>query len=447
MYYNDEKTGVGHNQNGWHSPDPRQPESGAGQPAETSFRYSPDLSYHNRTGPPVAYGESRALPQRPVKKRGIGAGLVAIMLVLSLAGGALGGGVATLYLHSRNIPVEAAGAYIPAVAAYTPPAAEPNPVLRTYEQDVIYAAEKASASVVEITVNTQVRGFFGMRESEGAGSGVILSQDGYIVTNYHVIESGGEIVVRTEDGAEFEAEIIGVDPQTDLAVIKIEASSLPPVEIADSDAVRVGQLAVAIGNPLGTLGGTVTHGIVSAMDREITIDGQQMRLMQTSAAVNPGNSGGGLFDANGHMIGVVNAKGGGVNIEGLGFAIPSNIVRQVTRDLIAVGYVTGRPELGVSLVQADTPQAAAYHRFFGTGVFVHSVIRENGLMAGDRIVAIRGEEVTQTTQVSEAVQASQVGDVIPMTVERDGEIIEVDALVGEHIPESVRESIPQPDDM
>lgn len=191
-------------------------------------------------------------------------------------------------------------------------------------------AEKASPSVVEIYTESLTYDMFGRRyTSEGAGSGVILTSDGYIVTNYHVIEDATSVTVRTNDGTEYKATVVGYVADQDLALLKIDSTNLSPVTIADSSDIKVGELAVAIGNPLGTLGGTVTEGIISSTDREITIDDTTLTLLQTSAAINPGNSGGGLFDGQGELIGIVNAKSSGSTIEGLGFAIPSNTMVEV----------------------------------------------------------------------------------------------------------------------
>ena len=170
--------------------------------------------------------------------------------------------------------------------------------------------ESCADSVVEIQTESISNGnsLFQQYVSSGAGSGVILTQDGYIVTNHHVIEGATSILVRTRSGDEYSAELIGSDEQSDLAVLKIDASGLTPAVLGDSTKLEVGDLAVVIGNPLGELGGTVTSGIISALDREVSIDGQMMTLMQTDAAVNPGNSGGGLFDANGDLVGIINAR-------------------------------------------------------------------------------------------------------------------------------------------
>jgi len=458
MFGNKDNFGPQPNQNGWYASGPRKA-PGQRSPGDMSANL-----YRPRQDTSVSYvppnSEADAPPPQPQtykqpetkKQRRIGAGFIAAMLIASLVGGVVGGGTAALYLSGRlteATPPSAEDVFLPALSqnadAETPEIAS-HAVLSAL--DVTYAVEKAADSVVEIALNTSVRTFFGgQREAQNAGSGVILAQNGYIVTNNHVIEDADEIIVRTADGREFPAQVIGADPRTDLAVIKIDETGLAPTVFADSDAVRVGQLAIAIGNPLGALGGTVTHGIVSARDREITIDGQTMTLMQTSAAVNPGNSGGGLFNARGELIGVVNAKGSGIDVEGLGFAIPSNIVRAVTGDLIRHGYVTGRPELGITVVQINNPRDAAHHGMDGTGVFVVEVSRENGLEPRDQILAIDGVEIESFNQVSEAVQARSVGDVMQITVMRQGETLILDVILSEQIPQSIRANLPEPSDM
>ncbi|MBQ2862637.1 MAG: trypsin-like peptidase domain-containing protein, partial [Clostridia bacterium] len=184
-------------------------------------------------------------------------------------------------------------------------------------------------TVVEIvTENIQESAFYGQYVTSGAGSGVIINENGYIITNNHVVAGANTIYVRTTDQKEYKASLVGTDEESDIAVIKIDATSLKAATLGDSSAIKLGEAVIAIGNPLGSLGGTVTDGIISALDREVTIDGQEMRLLQTNAAVNPGNSGGGLFNMAGELIGVVNAKSSssnsGATIEGLGFAIPIN---------------------------------------------------------------------------------------------------------------------------
>lgn len=204
------------------------------------------------------------------------------------------------------------------------------------ESSIVDVVETAWDSVVEISTETVYSSRRGSYTAAGAGSGVIISDDGYIVTNNHVIEGVSSIFVTTTDGTEYEAELIMTDEENDVALLKIEATDLTYALFGDSDQLQVGELAVAIGNPLGSLGGTVTEGIISATDREITIDGVTMTLLQTSAAINQGNSGGGLFNANGELIGIVNAKSSGLAIEGLGFAIPINAVKEIISEIVSV---------------------------------------------------------------------------------------------------------------
>ena len=266
--------------------------------------------------------------------------------------------------------------------------------------------------------------------SSGAGSGVILTQDGYIVTNHHVIEGATSILVRTRSGDEYSAELIGSDEQSDLAVLKIDASGLIPAVLGDSTKLEVGDLAVVIGNPLGELGGTVTSGIISALDREVSIDGQMMTLMQTDAAVNPGNSGGGLFDANGDLVGIINAKSSGDNVEGLGFAIPISSATDIIDELIANGEVTSRPTLGVSLYDVTDRNTAAQLGVDSTGVYIVQIVQGGsadraGLQTGDRIISVDGTEVNSTEEVRAALNEHSTGEQMNMEIERDGNTIEV----------------------
>ncbi|MFV0382228.1 MAG: S1C family serine protease [Breznakia sp.] len=203
-------------------------------------------------------------------------------------------------------------------------------------KDVSTVAEKASETVVEIKTESVQRGRY-MQDyvSEGAGSGVIISETGYIITNYHVIDGARRAEVTLKNGNEYDAEYIGGDEESDLAILKIDTDdTLTVATFADSEDLLVGQGVLAIGNPLGELGGSVTQGILSSTSREISIENVTMTLLQTDAAINPGNSGGGLFDEEGNLIGIVNAKSSGSDIEGLGFAIPSNIARAFAEDVI-----------------------------------------------------------------------------------------------------------------
>lgn len=293
-------------------------------------------------------------------------------------------------------------------------------------------AAKAAPSVVEIqteTTTTTYGLFGGTYTSEAAGSGVIISDDGYIITNNHVIEGANSITVRTYDDNTYTASLVGTDSKSDIAVIKIDAAGLTAATIGDSSTIQVGDTAVVIGNPLGTLGGTVTNGIISATDREITINNESMNLIQTNAAINNGNSGGGLFDGNGNLIGVVNAKDSGVlssgaTIEGLGFAIPINEAMDVATQLIENGYVTDRATLGVTL-QTLTQDYGNYP----AGLYIASVTpgggaEAAGLQAYDRIIKADDQEVSSYTELSAILSKKSVGDTLKLTVVRDGQEME-----------------------
>ncbi|MDN5276146.1 MAG: serine protease Do [Clostridiales bacterium] len=294
-------------------------------------------------------------------------------------------------------------------------------------------ASIALKSVVEITTETVQTGSR-MRQyiSQGAGSGVIITQDGYIVTNHHVIEGASRITVTTSEGRNYTATLVGTDKKTDLAVIKIDAEGLQPAVFGNSDELVVGELAVVVGNPLGELGGTVTEGIISALNRDIIIDGEKMNLLQTSAAINPGNSGGGLFNSRGQLIGIVNAKSSGLGIEGLGFAIPINTVKEVVQQIMTYGYVRGRVDLGVTLIDVTDIRTALMYRLQNMGVYVLEVTDEDSLFQpGDRIVSIDGVEVESSDQVEEIIQQHKVGDVLDVVIQRGRRLLQVRLVLKE----------------
>ena len=292
----------------------------------------------------------------------------------------------------------------------------------------------ARQTVVEIKTEIVTSGMrMGTYVSEGAGSGVIVSEDGYIITNDHVISGATSISVRLSDGREFPASLIGTDSKTDIAVIKISATGLSPAKFGDSSLLVIGESALAVGNPLGELGGTVTGGIISALDREITVEGETMSLLQTDAAVNPGNSGGGLFNMRAELIGIVNSKSSGLNIEGLGFAIPSNIARTVANDIIAFGYVRGRVDAGLDLLDITTAQSARWYRVSQTGLYVINSA-DPQLKNGDRITAINGMEIVDLYDYNEAMKSFSVGDEITITVSRGNETISASIALSEWRP-------------
>lgn len=296
--------------------------------------------------------------------------------------------------------------------------------------------EKNEDSVVEIIVSGTTEGLFGQMElTEGAGSGVIINADGYIVTNYHVIEGANKVQVTLHNGDTYAAQIVGGDNDNDIAVIKINAKNLKPVTIGDSSKCEVGDLAVAIGNPLGQLGGTATSGIISALDRRLTIDGRTMTLLQTDAAINPGNSGGGLFNGAGELIGIVDAKSSGTDIEGLAFAIPINNVDEIINDLVTTGKVRAKPSIGI-LIQDVSAENAEYYNLDEPGVYIAEVTGDNAKKAGfqveDRIVSINDKKIESTGDLISRVRSYKIGDTVTVVVVRDGQEIAIKTVLEEN---------------
>ena len=322
------------------------------------------------------------------------------------------------YLSEYNTSSENSASSKPSTALLSNTADPAMTGILSIPEIALYTAN----SVVEIYTETVTNGGrMGQFISEGAGSGVIISSDGYIVTNNHVIDGARKITVLLKTGVEYEATLVGRDGKTDLAVLKINATGLHPAVFGNSDKLVVGELAVAIGNPLGQLGGSVTEGIISALSRNIDIDGQTMTLLQTSAAVNPGNSGGGLFNSYGELIGVVNAKSSGSDIEGIGFAIPVNTVKTIAEALIQYGYVPGRIDLGVTLVDIPDSRTAMMYRVSATGVYVSQADSGSNLKSGDRIVSIDGKEINNIAEFNTLIDSHKVGDTLSVIVSRNGQ--------------------------
>jgi len=325
------------------------------------------------------------------------------------------------FISERTVPIPETGAATEFAA--TLPERGVQHLTTGHRMTAPEVAAIVTPSVVEIKTEMVTTNAWRVEQvREGAGSGVVISADGYIVTNEHVISGARSVRVRLHDGEEHAARVVGYDVQTDIAVLKIEATGLTPAVFGDSGALLVGEAVLAVGNPLGELGGTVTQGIISALDREITIDGQRMTLLQTDAAVNPGNSGGGLFNMSGELIGVVNAKSGGLNIEGLGFAIPESTAGGVIADIMTYGFVRGRVSAGLMLLDIQTPNAATMHRVSQLGLYIaqsaHDVFQP-----GDRITAIDGRTVTNLASFTAAMSGRSIGDTISITVARGSQSI------------------------
>ena len=390
------------------------------------------------------------------KTKGKVAALLVACMLLSLAFGAVGA-FGYNYLFGKSSYLNSKGQAIISVASNTVKKDE-----KTTDGTIAGAAELAKNSVVEIsTESVTTSAFFGQYVTSGAGSGVIIdAENGYIITCAHVVSGATSVTVRLTDGSSHEAKVVGSDTQTDIAVISIDTKDLKLTSavIGDSDNIVVGETAIAIGNPLGTLGGTVSSGIVSALDREIKIGGQKFTLMQIDTSINPGNSGGGLFDIEGNLIGIVNAKsstdGTSTTIEGLGFAIPINKAIEVATQLTEQGYVSGRVKLGIQYyeVTSATNAYSLYQKGYGDlmnyitdyGVyFIDYTAGQSGdLMFGDRVVAIDGTSVSSVTDISSLLEDYSVGDTVKVTVSRlnsdmrRSQMVDISVTLIEYVPEN-----------
>lgn len=369
-------------------------------------------------------------PKKPASKGFIAAMLAITMLssaVLGFGGGYLANSMKTTSNGSINInKVEASNASNETVAT----AGTTSEIVK-----------KTADSVVEIATESVVNGSFAQQYvQQGAGSGVIISEDGYIITNHHVIDGANNITVTLRDGTtSYTAVLIGSDPDNDIALLKVDATGLHPATFGDSSKLAVGDYVVAIGNPLGELGGTVTDGIISALARDVTIEGKDMTLLQTNAQISPGNSGGGLFNANGELVGIVNAKDSATEVEGIAFAIPINNVLDIFNDLKTYGYVTGKVDLGMQLADITSKETAFYYGVNQIGCYVLSVTKGSnaeaaGFRTGDIITKVDGKEVTSSDDVSKALESFDVGDQVKFTVYRSGKTTDLTLTLAEYVP-------------
>ena len=367
---------------------------------------------------------------RPPKKKSGAAKVVALVLACTIAGG--GAGVGGAYLYNR---LAGPGN---TTTIYEEDRPKVQTVLNTNNgqpmtPEQLYAANLASC--VGITVNTTVNIFGQTSTSAASGSGFVLSQDGYIATNYHVIESAAKdesvtIQVSFADGKKYDAKLIGGEKDNDVAVLKIEASGLTPATLGDSSKLVVGESVYAIGNPLGELTYSLTDGLVSALDRLITTgengDTTTLNVLQTNCAINPGNSGGPLFDSYGNVIGITTAKytqsSSGVSAEGLGFALPINDVKNILADLISHGYVTGKPYMGVQVMDVSS-EAQRYGITAGAAVSYvaeGSCAQKAGLQANDIITAIDDTAIDSSSALTAALSTGyKAGDTASLTVIRN----------------------------
>lgn len=303
-------------------------------------------------------------------------------------------------------------------------------------QAEVYAANVNSTVGITTSITTNFWGY--QTTSAASGSGFVFSKDGYILTNYHVVEDSNSITVSMYDGKTYEATLVGYDESNDVAVLKVEATDLVPVVLGNSDNLNVGDSVVAIGNPLGELTFSLTSGSISAKDREITMStGNSMQLLQTDCAINSGNSGGALFNLYGEVVGITNAKyssssSSSASIDNIGFAIPINKARDIAESIIEKGYFS-KPYVGISVttVSEETqmyglPQGASVQE-----IAENSPAAAAGLQINDIITHVNGEEITGSTDMVAAVRNAAIGDELKLTVYRMGKTMEITVTVGE----------------
>ena len=370
-------------------------------------------------------------PKKPVSRGAIAVAL-AVTMIFSCGLG-FGGG----YLANKMNTTTSGSLNITKVNSDGGTSTATNTSTANTTSDIV---KKTADSVVEISTESVVTGSFARQYvQQGAGSGVIISQDGYILTNNHVIDGANSVKVRLRDGTEYDATIVGSDASNDIALLKVSATNLSAATFGDSSSLAVGDYVVAIGNPLGELGGTVTDGIISALARKVTIDDTQMTLLQTNAQVNPGNSGGGLFNANGELVGIVNAKQSATEVEGIAFAIPINNVLDILSDLKEYGYVTGKVDLGIEFTDITSDETAFYYGVNRIGCYVLSVssgsnAEKAGITRGDLVTKVNDKDVSTSADINSALEKAEVGDTVTFTVNRRGTSKTISFVLEEYVP-------------
>ena len=408
------------------------------------IQHQQSYSYECSGGPQPSASQPASQPEpAPQKKSGKAGKVVALLLACALVGGGSGWGAAAL--AQKNSSAAAAPTAASSDASVMLEGKRQTATLQVASVDTsklltaseVYAQNVNSTVGITTSITTNYFGY--QTTAAAAGSGFILTQDGYILTNYHVVESSDSIKVTTYDGTSYDAQLIGYDESNDIAVLKVDANDLTPVVLGDSDSVSVGDSVVAIGNPLGELTFSLTAGAISALDRPVTLSsGTTMNLMQTDCAINSGNSGGALFNMYGEVIGITNAKysssssSSEASIDNIGFAIPINQVRSIVESIIQNGYIV-KPYIGVSVSDVSSesqsyglPQGAAVR-----SVVENSPAAEAGLQENDIITAANGEAITGSNDLVKLVKAASAGDTLELTVYRQGQTLTVTLTVGE----------------
>ena len=419
------------------------------QPSQQEYRYQP------QTQPPL-----KPKKQKKAKNSKVWKGVLAAVLAIALVAG--GCGITAFcvneYWEERTEDtVEMLTDKIEALESQIGKTASPGgvtTVVPAFDGAMVPSQLYNSCvdSVVAISSTIQTTSFYGTSEGAASGSGFILTEDGYVVTNYHVVEGASAIDVILHDDTEYPAELVGYDATNDIAVLKVEAAGLPAAALGSSSSLAIGDMVAAIGNPLGELASTQTIGYVSGINREVTTDNTIISMIQTDAAINPGNSGGPLFNMYGQVIGITTAKysgttNSGATIEGIGFAIPIDDVIPIINDLIEYGYVTGA-YMGVTVQNTDADSAAMFG--LPTGAYIISVEKGGaadraGIQPKDIVIDLGGHKVSNITDLTRALRNFKAGDTTTVTLIRSGREMALDITLDEKPRENTASTAPQPD--
>ncbi len=360
---------------------------------------------------------------------------IAVSLISMLIGATLVLGCAGNITGDKAQKPNAAGSPFKALQ---PPTAQAQ-VSEARNTPIVRAAQTVGPAVVGISNKGLARDFFSNRKvlvEQGTGSGVIFDAQGYIATNYHVVQNAQEISVSLADGRTMDGKVIGTDPATDLAVVKVDAENLPVAVLGDSDSLMVGEPAITIGNPLGLeFKGSVTAGVISALNRSLDIGERRFKLIQTDAAINPGNSGGALVNADGVVVGINSAKIALSGVEGIGFAIPINSARPILQSLIDKGRVI-RAYLGVGALDQASAAKYGYELKLEKGVYLAKVSQSGpaykaGIREGDIILKVAGAETNSVAELRSVLDTQQVGSRVEVVIQRNNQKQTINVLLEE----------------
>ena len=423
-------------------------------------------AYHQTASYDSGYHQNH--DQDPKKKKdGVGGRMIALLVAVALVA-SIGGSALTTVINNISRKNEEANAQAAATmseqtvepsqdatqdtqseSSYTiekstlPKTLTSNDTGKSLTPKEVYAMNVNACVGIATQITTNVWGQ--VASASASGSGFILSSDGYVLTNNHVVDGATSVTVKLYNGDEYDAEIVGTDEMNDVALLKIDATGLQAVTIGDSDQIEVGEEVIAIGNPLGELTFTMTAGVVSALDREINTDGKPINMLQTDVAINSGNSGGPLFDMNGNVIGITSAKysgstSSGASIEGISFAVPINDAIRIAYDLQQYGHVTGRAYLGVTVKDLDSTTAATYG--LPTGPMIRTVeeggcAEKAGLQEGDIIIGFNDAEISSYTDLVAALNKCKAGDSATIKAFRSGAEVSVSITLDERPTDDV----------